>query len=218
MKSKSTVIIAGYSAGFGEALRSRFELDGYSVVTISRQKSSEWHADLTSIEETSSLFHRIDKHMPPLAGVVHNAMIFHRQAFMETPVDVFVDVWSSMVLTAVNVSKQVIPRLEANGGGVMIFSGASGSLTAGSDFSAFSSAKFALRGLTQALSREHAKDGIHVAHVVIDGLIDTKKTEQRFSLAGKNLIDVNSLADQYSQIFHQPKNCWTSELDFRPTK
>ena len=216
MSPKSTVLITGYSVGFGDALRSRFERKGYSVVGISRKTNSKWSADLTDADETLDLFKRIDKDMPPLAGVVHNSMIFHRQRFMETPTDAFIDVWSSMVLTAVNVSKQVIPRLMVRGGGCMIFSGASGSLSAGADFSAFSSAKFALRGLTQSLSHEHNKDGIHVAHVVINGLIDSKKTEQRFSLAGKNLINADTLAEQYFHLFHQPKNCWTHELDVRP--
>ncbi|MFD2453973.1 Rossmann-fold NAD(P)-binding domain-containing protein [Ideonella paludis] len=99
----------------------------------------------------------------------------------------------------------------------MIFSGASGSLRAGPRFAAFSSAKFALRGLAQALAREHNPDGIHVAHVVIDGLIRSKKTEQRFAPGrSEPLIEPDALAEQYFQLFHQAPSVWSDEVNFRP--
>jgi NAD(P)-dependent dehydrogenase (short-subunit alcohol dehydrogenase family) len=104
---------------------------------------------LTDAQATRALFDSLDPGKP-LAGVIHNAMQFHRGAFLDTSAQTFEDVWSSMTLTAVNVAHQAIPRLQAQGGGCLIFSGASGSIRAGPQFSAFSSAKFALRGLTQA--------------------------------------------------------------------
>jgi NAD(P)-dependent dehydrogenase (short-subunit alcohol dehydrogenase family) len=95
-------------------------------------------------------------------------MQFHRQPFLQTSAQTLQEVWQSMVLTAFNVSQQAIPRLQAGGGGSLIFSGASGSLRAGPQFSAFSSAKFALRGLTQALVREHS-DLAFLAHPSLAG-------------------------------------------------
>jgi len=152
-----------------------------------------------------------------MAGVIHNAMQFARAPFLSLRPEDFESVWKSIVLTAVNTSHQAVPRLIARGGGSLIFSGASGSRRAGAQFSAFSSAKFALRGLCQSLAREHGTDGVHVAHVVIDGLIDSDRTRERFGDAdGTPRIAAAALAELYWQLFHQPANAWTHEIDVRP--
>lgn len=217
MQSLGSVVIAGYGPALGEALRERFQQAGYQVIGVSRQ--GDWATDLTDAAQTQTLFERIDREAAPLVGVIHNAMEFHRQAFLETSCDTFARVWQSMVLTAVNVSQQAIPRLAAGGGGSLLFSGASGSIRAGAEFSAFSSAKFALRGLAQSLAREHEADGIHVAHVVIDGLIRGQRTVQRFAPSAEVvLIEPRDLADQYFWLFHQPQSGWTHEIDIRPAQ
>jgi NAD(P)-dependent dehydrogenase (short-subunit alcohol dehydrogenase family) len=217
MKTLGTVVIAGHAPGLGEHLRLRFAAGGYTVVCVSRSGDPRWATDLRDAPAVARLFERLDAEVAPLAGVVHNAMQFHRQPFMQTPPQTLLEVWQSMVLTAFNISQQAIPRLRAQGGGCLIFSGASGSLRAGPNFSAFSSAKFALRGLAQALVREHSRDGVHVAHVVIDGLIASERTTQRFVQAdAAEQIDPAALAEQYWQLFHQPRSVWTHELDVRP--
>jgi NAD(P)-dependent dehydrogenase (short-subunit alcohol dehydrogenase family) len=84
-------------------------------------------------------------------------------------------------------------------------------------FSAFSSAKFALRGLAQSLAREHTGDGIHVAHTILDGLIWSDKTQQRFAGAQANSsMAATDLAEVYWQLFHQAPSAWTHELDLSP--
>lgn len=217
MTEKKTLLIAGYAPGLGTALQERFEAAGYAVIGVSRQSANPWQADLSDAVATAALFEKLDKQAPPLAGVIHNAMQFHRQPFLQTSAQTLQSVWQSMVLTAFNVSQQAIPRLQAQGGGALIFSGASGSLRAGPNFSAFSSAKFALRGLSQALVREHGPQGIHVAHVVIDGLIRSQRTTERFAPADPaQLIEPAALAEQYFHLFHQPASVWTHELDVRP--
>jgi NAD(P)-dependent dehydrogenase (short-subunit alcohol dehydrogenase family) len=213
---EKTVLIAGSSGGLGQALHDRFRAGGYHVVSVSRQGQGHTHADLTDPIATANLFARLDP-SKPLAGVIHNAMQFHREAFLQTSPDTFEQVWRAMTLTAVNVAQQAIPRLRAQGGGCLIFSGASGSVRAGPLFSAFSSAKFALRGLTQALTREHSGDGIHVVHTILDGLIWSDKTQQRFTGAQEERsMSPADLAEVYWQLFHQPQSTWTHELDVRP--
>jgi len=213
---EKTVVIAGSSGGLGQALQARFSAGGYHVVPVSRNGEGHVHADLSDAGATARLFESLDAEQP-LAGVIHNAMQFHREAFLDTTPEVFEQVWRSMTLTAVNVAQQAIPRLRANGGGCLIFSGASGSLRAGPLFSAFSSAKFALRGLAQSLAREHTGDGIHVAHTVLDGLIWSDKTQQRFTGAQQaSSMAAADLAEVYWQLFHQAPSAWTHELDLRP--
>jgi NAD(P)-dependent dehydrogenase (short-subunit alcohol dehydrogenase family) len=217
MNASRTLLIAGHAAGLGQALQTRFEAGGYTVVSVSRSGDTRWATDLRDAQATARLFERLDQEAPPLAGVVHNAMQFHRQPFLQTSAQTLQEVWQSMVLTAFNVSQQAIPRLQAQGGGSLVFSGASGSLRAGPQFSAFSSAKFALRGLAQALVREHTREGIHVAHVVIDGLIRSERTAQRFGQTdASQLIEPADLAEQYWHLFHQPRSSWTHEIDIRP--
>ena len=213
---EKTVLIAGSSNGLGQALQKRFSAGGYHVVPVSRHGAGHVHADLSDARATAALFENLDP-SKPLAGVIHNAMQFHRQPFLDTTPEVFEQVWRSMTLTAVNVAQQAIPRLRAQGGGCLIFSGASGSVRAGPLFSAFSSAKFALRGLTQALAREHSADGIHVVHTLLDGLIWSEKTQQRFTgaQAHSSMTPVD-LAEVYWQLFHQSRSTWTHELDVRP--
>ena len=213
---KKTIVIAGSADGFGQALQTRFEAGGYLVVPVSRRGLGHVQADLSDARATAALFDGLDP-AKPLAGVIHNAMQFHRQAFLDTTPQVFEQVWRSMTLTAVNVAQQAIPRLRAQGGGCLIFSGASGSVRAGPLFSAFSSAKFALRGLAQSLAREHTSDGIHVAHTILDGLIWSDKTQQRFEGAQEaSSMAANDLAEVYWQVFHQAPSAWTHELDLRP--
>jgi short-subunit dehydrogenase len=217
MKASTTVLLAGHAAGLGDALRDRFVAGGYTVVGVSRTGDPRWATDLRDPAATSALFERLDKEAPPLAGVIHNAMQFHRQPFLQTSAQTLQEVWQSMVLTAFNVSQQAVVRLQRNGGGCLVFSGASGSVRAGANFSVFSSAKFALRGLSQSLAREHTQDGIHVAHVVIDGLIRSERTAQRFGQTdAAALMEPRDLAEQYWQLFHQPRSGWTHELDLRP--
>lgn len=214
-----TVLVAGYSEGLGTALNERFTAGGYRVIGVSRTGASHLRADLSDAAATAELFLEIDRHYGPLAGVIHNAMEFYRQDFLHTQPDDFLSVWRSIVMTAFNVSQQAIPRLKASGGGVMIFSGASGSLRAGPLFSAFSSAKFALRGLTQTLANEYQQDGIHVVHTVIDGLIWTDKTRSRFLAAQRDRsIEPGALAETYWQLFHQTRSAWTQELEIRPAQ
>lgn len=214
---EQTVLIAGYSEGLGPALKGWFELAGYRVLGVSRQGAGGLQADMSKRHEAEALFAELDREEPPLAGVIHNAMRFHRQDFMSTTPETFEDVWRSMVLTAVNVSQQAIPRMKANGGGTLIFTGASGSRRAGAGFSAFSSAKFGLRGLAQSLAREHSADGIHVVHTVIDGLIWTERTRERFiNVQEHSSMNVDELAKAYVNLFDQHPSIWTQEQDFRP--
>lgn len=215
--SSGTVLIAGYGAGLGHALSQRFTAAGYRVIGVSRTDTASRRVDLTDSAATADLFDELDRTEAPLAGVIHNAMRFYRKDFLGTSPWDFEDVWRSMALTAFNVAQQAIPRMRSVGKGTMIFSGASGSLRAGPGFSAFSSAKFALRGLVQALAREHGADGIHVVHAVIDGLIWSEKTRSRFDKAEQDrCVFPQDLAETYLHLFNQPSSAWVHELDIRP--
>lgn len=121
-----------------------------------------------------------------------------------------------MVQSAVLLAQSVIQPMIAAGGGTFIVSGATASLRGGARFSAFASAKFALRGLSQSLAREFQPAGIHVSHVILDGIIDTPRSRGLHALDPVKMIRPVDIAESYWQLAHQPKSAWTHELDLRP--
>ena len=105
--------------------------------------------------------------------------------------------------------------------GSIFFTGATASMRGGSGFSAFSSAKFALRALAQSMARELGPQGIHVAHFVIDGAIDTAFIKEIFpdtyALKEKDgILQPEAIADAYWFVHTQHRSAWTHELDLRP--
>ena len=107
------------------------------------------------------------------------------------------------------------------GAGTIIFTGATASLRGGTGYAAFSGAKGALRMLAQSMARELGPEGIHVAHSIIDGPIDTAFIRQRHpdfaaAQAAELLLSPAAIADAYVMLHRQPKSAWTHELDLRP--
>jgi NAD(P)-dependent dehydrogenase (short-subunit alcohol dehydrogenase family) len=105
--------------------------------------------------------------------------------------------------------------------GTIVFTGATASLRGGAGFCAFAGAKHALRALAQSMARELGPEGIHVAHVVIDGAIDTafiaENFPARYALKDRDgLLDPEAIAETYWQLHRQPRSAWTHELDLRP--
>jgi NAD(P)-dependent dehydrogenase (short-subunit alcohol dehydrogenase family) len=100
--------------------------------------------------------------------------------------------------------------------GTIILSGATAARRGGANFAAFASAKFALRGLAQSMSREFGPHGVHVAHVVIDGLIDAPQSDRRFGQAQSARMDPDAVARAYLALATQHPSAWTHELDLRP--
>jgi NAD(P)-dependent dehydrogenase (short-subunit alcohol dehydrogenase family) len=118
-------------------------------------------------------------------------------------------------LSAFILAKELLPKMVAKGG-TAIFTGATASIRGGNNFSAFSSAKFALRGLVQSLARQYQHSGLHIAHILIDGIIDTVKSKKLHALPVENMLNPADIAECYWQLTQQPQSAWTHELDLRP--
>ena len=117
--------------------------------------------------------------------------------------------------------RAVARAMLTRGHGTIIFTGATASLRGGAGFAAFAGAKHALRALAQSMARELGPQGIHVAHVVIDGAIDTafiaQNFPERYALKEKDgILDPEAIAENYWQLHRQPRSAWTHELDLRP--
>jgi NAD(P)-dependent dehydrogenase (short-subunit alcohol dehydrogenase family) len=97
----------------------------------------------------------------------------------------------------------------------LLFSGATASVRGSSGFSAFAASKFALRGLVQSLAREHQPRGIHVAHVLLDGLLLGSPSVERFGGQASKALVPDDIAKAYVWLAEQPPTAWTHELDMR---
>ena len=223
MKHSGLVIVAGAGEGLGHALLRRFAADGYRAIGLCRtvpdgvpsgyELVATDLADYTEVHKVVGA--AIATHGAPRV-VIHNSAELVIRPFLEISGEDFERCWRSMVLAAVYIGQATLqPMVRANGG-AFIVSGATASLRGGARFAAFASAKFALRGLTQSLAREFQPMGIHVAHVVIDGILDTERSRSLHGLDPERMLKTDDVADAYWTLAHQPRSAWTHEMDIRP--
>lgn len=220
-EKRPLALVAGAGAGLGQSLLARFEAEGMHAVGLGRstptQTPGAFHqVDLSDEQAASAIYaDLIATHGPPKI-VVHNAAELLISPFVETTLADYERCWRSMVLSMIVLGQSVLQPMVRGGGGTVIVSGATASIRGGGRFSAFASAKFALRGLTQSLAREYQAAGVHVAHVLLDGIIDTPNSRELHSLDPSKMMAPQDIADIYWQIAQQPRSTWTHEFDLRP--
>jgi NAD(P)-dependent dehydrogenase (short-subunit alcohol dehydrogenase family) len=134
-------------------------------------------------------------------------------------------IWEMACLGGFLNGREVARRMVARAGeghkGTIIFTGATASLRGSANFAAFAGAKHALRALAQSMARELGPRGIHVAHTIIDGAIDTafirENFPQRYAQKEQDgILNPDHIADSYWMLHRQPRDAWTHELDLRP--
>lgn len=218
---KPLILVAGAGAGLGQSLLARFADGGFEPVGLGRtapdRPVGQFHSidlgDEIAVPETVAKI--IADYGPPKV-VIQNTAELVIAPFAQTSLDDYQRTWDSMVRSAVLVAQATMQPMIDAGGGTFIVSGATASLRGGAKFSAFASAKFALRGLTQSLAREFQPAGVHVCHAILDGIIDTARSRKLHSLDPAKMMKPTDIAEAYWQIAHQSKSTWTHELDLRP--
>lgn len=224
--ARSTVVIAGASPGLGAALAARFHRDA-TVVALGHVPAITDVAaeipsvvpiacDLTDPVDVDRAVTEIETAFAAPDIVIYNAHRIELQPALDTTVDAFAETWRVGCLGAFVVSRRVIPRMRERGAGTLVFTGATGSVRGGKRSAAFASAKFALRGLAQSLARELGPEGVHVAHVVVDGVIWSERSRARFGVERDAAIDPHAVAATYHHLVGQDRSAWTHELDLRP--
>ncbi len=236
MTDTAIILGAGASAGLGAALARRFAKEGLHVIVSGRTLakveavageiraaggSAEAAAcDVTSIEDQDRLFTTAEA-SGPIAAVLYNAGNNAFIPFADLSAEHFEDFWRIGCLGAFHTAKRALPALEAQGRGSLIFTGASGSLRGKPNFAHFAAAKGALRNLAQSLAREYGPKGVHVGHVIIDGVINGERAQKGFkdyldSLGDDGALDPDDAAEAFWSLHAQPRTAWTHELDVRP--
>jgi NAD(P)-dependent dehydrogenase (short-subunit alcohol dehydrogenase family) len=225
-----TAIVAGIGPGLGTALCRRLAAAGYRIAglargtAVCRDLSAELRpdrfqalsCDVTDAAQLDAAIGQVEARWGPASAYVHNAAPFHMGAFTDTDPATFESLWRAMCLGAVHGAQRVVPGMLKAKRGVLLFIGATASVRAGADFSAFGSAKFALRGLAQSLARELGPQGIHVAHLIIDGVIWSDRARDAFGLQQAQCLDPDALASTCVHLIGQDRSAWTHELDIRP--
>ena len=235
-KEKSVLVLGvGPDQGLGAALCKQFAEEGYIVFGCGRSKDNMKSlenievsngsivgivADVTNPEDVMNVFNRVDDTETQLVSVIYNAGNNNAKPFLEMDLDFFQELWDVCAKGAFLVSQQAIPRL-LEGGGSLLFTGATASIRSRPSFTAFASAKSAERSLAQGLSKEFGPHGIHVAHVIIDGIIDGDKVNLRFpdfanSKGEDGKLNIDSIAENFLMLHKQKKSTWSFEIDLRP--
>ncbi len=239
-QKQSVVWIAGVgaSAGLGGALARRFAKSGFVAAITGRNaerlegvaaeiRSSGGSAfalagDVSKPGDVLSLAQRVSE-LGPLAVGVFNAGNAERAPSLELSAEQFEQAWRSSTLAGFVFGREVIRNLLPRKQGALFFTGATASLRGKPPFAAFAAAKAGLRSVSQSFAREFGPQGIHVAHVVIDGGIDGERLRsraaERAAQAGPDgLLNLDAIAEVYFQLHLQHRSAWTQELDLRPYK
>lgn len=234
--TKSAVVI-GAGDATGSAIARRFARGGYNVCVTRRlvehleplvkQIEGEggvvhpFGSDAREEQAVATLFQHIEQEIAPIDVVVFNIGANVRFPITEMTERVYRKVWESGALAGFLVGREAARTMLPRGYGTIIFTGATASVRGGSGFAAFAGAKHALRALAQSMARELAPQGIHVAHVVVDGAIDTPWIKanfpERYKLKDRQgIVSPESIAEAYWMLHQQPRDAWTHELDLRP--
>jgi NAD(P)-dependent dehydrogenase (short-subunit alcohol dehydrogenase family) len=157
----------------------------------------------------------------PLHVAVQNAGGNRPAPFLKVAPEVFEEHWRAHAFGGFLLAQAVLPNMLARRAGTIIFTGASGSLRGSANFSPFAAAKAALRMTAQSVAREFGPQGIHVAHVIVDGIIDGDRArglipgvDTRFGADG--MLHPDEIAKMYLMLHQQQRSAWTHELDLRP--
>jgi len=189
-----------------------------------RQDGGTAHAygvDARDEAEMEALFDRIEADIGELDVVVFNIGANVWFPITETTSRVYTKVWEMAAFAGFLAGREAARVMSPRGRGTIIFTGATASLRGRATFSAFAGAKHALRALAQSMARELGPQGVHVAHVVIDGTIDGTFARGRLDdaaerLARHEIVDPAEIARAYVYLHTQGRSAWTHEMDLRP--
>jgi NADP-dependent 3-hydroxy acid dehydrogenase YdfG len=216
-------VIVGAGGVLGAALQEEFSGAGYRVVGLRRNgptaplRANERSCDLRDADETRRAVAAIIEQFGDIDTLVCNAALLTVSSFADLTMMDFEESWRAAVGSAVGSVQAAVPSMLSHRRGTILFSGATASVRGSARFAAFAAAKFALRGLAQSLAREYQSLGIHVAHVVIDGVLRRSRGAERFQIAEEQAIEPHAVARTYRWLAEQPASAWTHEIDIRPS-
>ncbi len=237
MSNSKSVLVVGAGDATGGAIARRFAREGLIACVTRRQadklaplvaqieaeggKAHAFGSDARIEAEMVALVEGIEREIAPIDVAVFNIGANVRFDVTDTTERVYRKVWEMAALAGFLTGREVAKAMLKRGHGTIIFTGATASVRGAAGFSAFAGAKHALRALAQSMARELGPKGIHVAHTLIDGAIDTQfiaeNFPQRYALKDQDgILNPEHIAESYWQLHRQPRSAWTQEMDLRP--
>ena len=219
-----TALIVGAGAGLSASLARALAKEGVRVALAARSVedldalkretgATTFACDASARTDVEKLFVELEAAGGAPEIVIYNASYRTRGPLIELdPTEVERSIAVS-AFGAFLVAQQAVRRMLPKQRGAILFTGASASVKGYAQSAPFAMGKFALRGLAQSMARELAPQGIHVAHVVIDGGI---KSARRSESSPASLLDPDAIAQSYLHLIHQPRSTWSWEIELRP--
>lgn len=233
MSESKVAVVLGVGPGLGATVARRFASEGFALGLMARseekltpiQKEIEEGggtalsipADATDPASVSSAFAQVMQQLGPPEVFVYNAGAFQMGGILEITPEQFEYNWKINCFGAFVSVQQVLPAMVERGRGTILFTGATAALKGSARFAGLVVGKFGLRALAQSLAREFGPQGIHVAHIIIDGMIDTPRVRGMAPNREKHtLLSPEAIAETYWQLYLQDATAWTLEIDLRP--
>ncbi len=237
MASRPICLVVGAGDALGGAIAKRFAREGY-LACVARRNAHKlgeltgaienaggsavaYGCDARREEQVVALFDQIEKEHGPIDVLVHNIGGNVRESILDATAQKFFKTWEMACMAGFLTGREAARRMVPRGRGTILFTGATASLRGGAGFAGFAAGKAGLRMVAQSMARELGPKGLHVAHVIIDGGLDTAfiraNFPARYALKEREgILNPDHIAENYWTLHQQPRDAWTFELDLRP--
>ncbi|MHC8332142.1 SDR family oxidoreductase [Pseudomonas sp. LB3P25] len=237
MNNKKVVLVVGAGDATGGAIAKRFAQEGF-VACVTRRSADKlqplvdaikadggeahgFACDARKEEDVIALVEQIESQIGPIEAFVFNIGANVPCSILEETARKYFKIWEMACFSGFLNAREVAKRMAKRQRGTILFTGATAGMRGAAGFAAFAGAKHGIRALAQSMARELGPMNIHVAHVVVDGAIDTDFIRESFpeKYATKDqdgILNPEHIAENYWYLHSQPRDAWTFELDLRP--
>lgn len=233
MSDVPVTAIVGVGPGLGAALANRFAAEDHAIALFSRSADHRapvieaiekdggtakgFDCDAGDPESVATAFAQVRDTLGHPEVLIYNAGSFAAGGILELTPERFEAAWRANCHGGFLAAREVLPAMLDAGAGTILYTGATAALRGGAKFAGLAVGKFGLRALAQSLAREFAPQGIHVAHIVVDGQIGGPAARERQPERAMNtFLDPDAIAENYWQLHRQARSTWSQELDLRP--
>ncbi len=233
MSEAKVAVVVGVGPGLGAAVAHRFTREGFAVGLMARSadkltqiqndietvggKALSVPCDVTDPASVKAAFAQVQSQLATPEVLVYNAGAFTMASILELTPEQFESNWKVNCFGAFLAAQQVLPAMVERGQGTILLTGATAGTRGSARFAALAVGKFGLRALAQSLAREFSPQGVHVAHIIIDGMINTARVQAMApNKEAHTLLAPEAIAETYWQLYKQDATAWTLEVDLRP--
>lgn len=237
MNNKKVVLVVGAGDATGGAIAKRFAQEGF-IACVTRRSAEKLQPLVDSIkangdeahgfacdarkeDDVIALVEQIESEIGPIEAFVFNIGANVPCSILEETARKYFKIWEMACFSGFLNAREVAKRMAKRERGTILFTGATAGTRGAAGFAAFAGAKHGIRALAQSMARELGPMNIHVAHIIVDGAIDTDFIRDNFpeKYATKDqdgILNPDHIAENYWYLHSQPRDAWTFELDLRP--